>query len=115
MGWYVTCKYCGVEGKYRYECDCHEKQSEKLAKQFIGSQIVDCKYYNDIGGSGMCQHLKLADGQDLYVHIQMNMSMDGADHTGITEITKQQFESYESQENLKVPIDGSNDDDDEEF
>src|SRR5579864_222926 len=47
MGWYFTCKICGITEKYSRGCDCHIKAALKCLNEMRGKVIMDYKFADD--------------------------------------------------------------------
>ncbi|AYV78526.1 MAG: hypothetical protein Edafosvirus17_2 [Edafosvirus sp.] len=43
MGWYHTCKTCGITEKGMVGCDCMTKEQMELIKKIIGYKIINTK------------------------------------------------------------------------
>lgn len=61
MGRYYTCRYCGIEGKGGYNCDCHSKKDTELAEKMIGATVVKAEIVNDEFCSMLVQTLSKGD------------------------------------------------------
>lgn len=91
MGWYVTCRICGTEGKYGLECDCYDKQTQTNAQKMVGCTVEESQVVYDCSFTFLIQKFRK---EDEVFFMRICLDDGGAEYScweNILEITEEEF------------------------
>jgi hypothetical protein len=91
MGWYVTCRICGKEGKYGTDCDCYHKETMKNIARMSGALVEKAVSFANMCGCYLLTKCH-KDNETFYLcHCMGGCSGEHACQQKIREISAEDF------------------------